>query len=246
VVNEKFVEEYLVGKNAIGQTLTWELPRTKIRGVQIVGVSGNWHFGEVQRELKPVVYVAFSQNSYVEIGEMFYALRTAGNPLGYVNAVREIVRRADPRVPVSNAVTESAAIDRSLNQEITFARLCTAFGVLALVIACVGLYGTVAYNVARRTNEVGIRMALGAQRTGIVWMILRDVLMVAGIGLAISVPAALATSKFVEAFLFAMKPNDPMTLLVAIATLVSAAVVAGYLPARKASRIDPMMALRHE
>lgn len=246
VVNEKFVEEYLVGKNAIGQTLTWELPRTKIRGVQIVGVSGNWHFGEVQRELKPVVYVASSQSSYVEIGEMFYALRTAGNPLGYVNAVREIVRRADPRVPVSNVLTESAAIDRSLNQEITFARLCTAFGVLALVIACVGLYGTVAYNVARRTNEVGIRMALGAQLTGIVWMILRDVLMVAGIGLAISVPAALATSKFVEAFLFAMKPNDPMTLLVAIATLVSAAVVAGYLPARKASRIDPMMALRHE
>jgi macrolide transport system ATP-binding/permease protein len=246
VVNEKFVEEYLVGKNAIGQSLTWELPRTKIRGVQIVGVSGNWHFGEVQRELTPVVYVAFSQSSYVEIGEMFYALRTAGNPLGYVNAVREIVRRADPRVPVSNVVTERAAIDRSLNQEITFARLCTAFGVLALVIACVGLYGTVAYNVARRTNEVGIRMALGAQRAGIVWMILRDVLMVAGIGLAISVPAALATSKFVEAFLFAMKPNDPIALLVAVATLVSAAVVAGYLPARKASRIDPMMALRHE
>ena len=246
VVNERFVEEYLAGKNALGQTLMWEQPRTKIRGVEIVGVSGNWHFGQVQRELRPVVYVPFSQSSYVEIGEMFYELRTAGNPLGYVNAVREIVRRADPRVPVSNMVTESAAIDRSMNQEITFARLCTAFGVLALVIACVGLYGTVAYNATRRTNEVGVRMALGAQRAGIVWMILRDALMVAGIGLAISVPAVLATSKFVEAFLFAMKPNDPMALLVAVATLVSAAVVAAYMPARKASRIDPMMALRHE
>ena len=142
-------------------------------------------------------------------GEMFYELRTAGNPLGFVNAVREIVRRADPRVPVSEVVTESAAIDRSLHQEISFARLCTAFGVLALVIACVGLYGTVAYNVARRTNEVGIRMTLGAQCAGIVWMILREVLLVAGVGLALSIPAVLAASKFVESFLFATKPNDP-------------------------------------
>ena len=246
VVNEKFVEEYFGGKNAIGQTLTWEQPRTKIRGVEIVGVSGNWHFGEVQRKIQPVVYVAFRQSSYVEIGEMVYELRAAGNPLAYVNAVREIVRRADPRVPVSNMVTESAAIDRSMNQEITFARLCTAFGVLALVIACVGLYGTVAYNVARRTSEVGIRMALGAQSRGIVWMVLRDVLLVVGVGLAMSVPVVLATSKVVEAFLFATKPNDPLTLAAAIGILVLAAVLAGYAPARKASRIDPMVALRQE
>jgi macrolide transport system ATP-binding/permease protein len=246
VVNEKFVQEYLGGKNAIGQTLTWEQPKTKIRGVEIVGVSGNWHFGQAQREIKPIVYVPFSQNSYVQTGEMFFELRTAGNPLGYVNAVREIVRRADARVPVSDVVTQSVAIDRSMNQEIIFARLCTAFGVLALVTACVGLYGTVAYNVARRTCEVGIRMALGAQRGGIVWMVLRDVLLVAGVGLAISVPLVLATSKLVEAFLFAMQPNDPVTLATAIGILVLAAVLAGYAPARKASRIDPMVALRHE
>ncbi|HKW57819.1 MAG TPA: ABC transporter permease [Candidatus Acidoferrum sp.] len=246
VVNEKFVKEYFAGKNPVGQTLTWENPMTKIHGVEIVGVSGNWHFGQAQRELTPIVYVPFSQSSYVETGEMFYELRTAGNPLGYVNAVREIVRRADARVPVSDVVTERAAIDRSMSQEILLARLCTAFGVLALVIACVGLYGTVAYNVARRTNEVGIRMALGAQRAGIVWMVLCDVLLVAGIGLAISVPAVLATSKFVEAFLFAMKPNDPAVLAAAVAILVSSAVVAGYVPARKASRIDPVEALRHE
>ena len=246
VVNEKFVEEYFRGKNAIGQTLTWELPMTQVRGVEVVGVSGNWHFGEAQRKIEPIVYVAFRQSSYVEIGEMFFELRAAGNPLGYVNAVREIVRRADPRVPVSNVVTESAAIERSMNQEITFARLCTAFGVLALVIACVGLYGTVAYNVARRTSEVGIRMALGAQRAGIVWMVLRDVLLVVGVGLAVSVPVVLATSNVVKAFLFATKPNDPLTLATAMGILVLAAILAGYAPARKASRIDPIAALRHE
>ena len=246
VVNEKFVEKYLERKSPIGQSLTWEQPRTKVRGVEIVGVSGNWHFGEAQRAIEPIVYVPFSQSSYAQTDEMFYELRTPGNPLGYVNAVRQIVRKADPRVPVTDLMSESTAIDRSRNQEIMFARLCTAFGVLALAIACVGLYGTVAYNVARRTNEVGIRMALGARSAGIVWMVLREIFVVTGAGLAMSVPIVLATSKVVQTFLFAMKPNDPITLAAAIGILVLAAVLAGYAPARRASRIDPMAALRHE
>jgi macrolide transport system ATP-binding/permease protein len=104
----------------------------------------------------------------------------------------------------------------------------------------------VAYNVARRTSEIGIRMALGAQRGRLVWMVLREVLMLAGIGIAASVPGALAASKLVESFLFGMRPNDPWALAAAVATLLVAALVAGYLPARKASWIDPMVALRHE
>jgi macrolide transport system ATP-binding/permease protein len=104
----------------------------------------------------------------------------------------------------------------------------------------------VAYNVARRTSEFGIRMALGAQRGRLVWMVLREVLMLAGIGIAASVPGALAASKLVESFLFGMRPNDPWALAAAVATLLVAALVAGYLPARKASSIDPMVALRHE
>jgi predicted permease len=247
VVNEKFVQVYFDGRNPIGHTLAkaaWT--KENREGLEIVGVSGNWHFGEAQRQINPIVYVPFSQNSYVQTGEMFFEMRTAGNPLGYIKAVREIVQKADPRVPLSNVVTESAAIDRSMNQEITFARLCTAFGVLALVIACVGLYGTVAYNVARRTNEVGIRMALGARSAGIVWMVLREIFVLTGVGLAISVPAVLVTSKLVEAFLFAMKPNDPVSLAAAIMILVLAAVLAGYAPARRAARIDPMVALRNE
>jgi len=160
--------------------------------------------------------------------------------------VREAVRRSDPRVPVSEIRSQTEDIDRTINQEITFAELCSGFAILALVIACVGLYGTVSYNVARRTGEIGIRMALGAERGRVVWMILREVCVLAAVGLAVSVPTALATSKLVESFLFGMKPNDPLSLALAVAILVGAALLAGYLPARKASRIDPMIALRNE
>jgi ABC-type antimicrobial peptide transport system permease subunit len=163
-----------------------------------------------------------------------------------VHAVRDLVRRADQRLPLSDVKSQSAWIDQTINQEITFARLCTAFAILALVIACVGLYGTMSYKVARRTSEIGIRMALGAQRWRVVWMVLREVVLLASIGLAISVPTALVASRLVESFLFGMRPNDPLALSGSVVTLLLAAMLAGYLPARNASRIDPMIALRHE
>jgi macrolide transport system ATP-binding/permease protein len=175
-----------------------------------------------------------------------YELRTAGDPLGYVNSVREIVRRADARVPVYEIRTQEADIDRTINQEITFAALCSGFALLALAIASVGLYGTVSYNVARRTGEIGIRMALGAEPGRVVGMVLGEVVGLAAAGLAVGMAAALATSKFVASFLYGIKANDPLALALAVATLLAAAMLAGYAPARKASRIDPMTALRHE
>jgi len=175
-----------------------------------------------------------------------YELRTSGDPLAFVNAVREIVHQADARVPVTSLKTQTAQINDTISQEIAFAKLCTSFGVLALAIACVGLYGTISYSVARRTNEIGIRMALGARRGGVIWMILQQVFVLTIAGLAIGLPAALAASKFVESFLFGMKPNDPLAITAAVAVLIAAAVVAGYAPARRASKIDPMVAVRHE
>jgi ABC-type antimicrobial peptide transport system permease subunit len=189
------------------------------------------------------VFVAASQ---IVPDGMTYALRTAGDPLRYVSSVREIVREADPRIPVTNVVTQAAEIDRTISQELTLAKLCTGFAILALLIACVGLYGTMSYSVARQVGEIGIRMALGAQRRAVVWMVLRRVLLLAGVGLAISVPAALSASQLVKSFLFETQPNDPGILVLAGAVLVSAAILAGYVPARRASRIDPLAALRHE
>ena len=115
-----------------------------------------------------------------------------------------------------------------------------------MVIACVGLYGTISYNVARRTMEIGIRMALGAQRGSVIWMVLREVCLLAVLGLAVSVPTAFGATRFLKSFLFQMTANDPATLGFAIVTLLSSALIAGYLPARRASRIDLMITLRHE
>jgi len=175
-----------------------------------------------------------------------YALRTAGDPLRFVQSVHEIVREADSRTPVTNVATQAAEIDRTISRELTFAKLCSSFAILALLMACVGLYGTMSYNVARQAGEIGTRMALGAQRGDVAWMVLRRVLILAAVGLAISVPAALIASRLVKSFLFETQPNDPGTLAMAGIVLLSAAILAGYGPARRASRIDPLAALRQE
>src|SRR3982074_1144041 len=145
------------------------------------------------------VFVAVSQFSPEGVT---YALRTAGDPLTFVQSVHEIVREADSRIPVTKVVTQAAEIDRTISRELTFAKLCTGFAVLALLMACVGLYGTMSYNVARQVGEIGIRMALGAQRGAVVWMVLRRVLLLATAGLAISVPVALVASRLVKTILF--------------------------------------------
>jgi ABC-type antimicrobial peptide transport system permease subunit len=177
---------------------------------------------------------------------MTYVLRTEGDPHRYISTVREVVRQADARVPLTDVRTQSAEIDQTINQEIVFARLCSAFAILALVIACVGLYGTMAYTVGRRTNEIGIRIALGAGRGTVIWMVLRQVCVLAVLGLAISLPIALGTSRLVASFLFNTQPNDPVALTVAVSVLLTAALLAGYGPARRASRISPMSALRQD
>jgi ABC-type antimicrobial peptide transport system permease subunit len=211
-----------------------------------VGIARNARYGSLKGEFRDVVYLPFSQRSYRPVDEMTFALRTSGDPLRYVSTVRAIVHQADARVPVTDVKTQAAQIDQTMNQEIIFARLCTTFAILALLIACVGLYGTMSYTVVRRTGEIGIRMALGAQRGAVVWMVLRQVFVLAAVGLAIGVPTALGISRFVESFLFGVKPNSPAALVLAAAILLGAVLLAGSMTARKASRIDPMTALRHE
>jgi macrolide transport system ATP-binding/permease protein len=224
VVNEEFARTFFGTDDPIGKHVT--LPRACATcDIEIVGVSRNVRYGKLKEAAPTTIFLSFSQGVWGPVGEATYQLRTAGNPLGVVRAVREIVERADPRVPPTRVKTQRALIDATINQEVIFARLCTVFALLALAIACVGLYGTMSYGVARRTSEIGVRMALGARRATVVWMVLREVLTLAAIALAVSVPVALTA---------------------AVLTMVGATLLAGYLPARNASRIDPMTALRHE
>jgi macrolide transport system ATP-binding/permease protein len=248
IINQAFAKANFGDRNPLGQHLILQEAGKQdsvARDMEIVGISRNARYGSLTRAIPPVVYMPYDQG-YPQPNEMVYVLRTLGDPLRYVNSVREIMHQADARVPVLEIRTQAADIDRSINQEIVFAELCSGFAVLALVIACIGLYGTVSYNVARRTGEIGIRMALGAQRAVVVRMVLREVLVAAAAGLAIGMGTALAISKYVESLLYGIKPNDPLALTMAVMTLLSAALLAGYMPARKASRIDPMTAVRHE
>jgi predicted permease len=242
VISEELARTYFENENPVGRRIT--LPDEK-RDLEIVGVSANLRYGSLRNEEESAmtVFVAVSQFSP---DRMTYALRTVGDPMRFVQSVHEIVREADSRIPVTNVVTQAAEIDRTISQELTFAKLCTGFAVLALLTACVGLYATMSYSVARQVGEIGIRMALGAKRGAVVWMVLRRVLLLAAVGLAISVPAALSASHLVKSFLFDTQPNDPGSLAMAAIVLLSAAILAGYAPARRASRIDPLTALRHE
>ncbi|MGH9582141.1 MAG: FtsX-like permease family protein [Bryobacteraceae bacterium] len=160
--------------------------------------------------------------------------------------VRKVVHKFAPDIPVTNLMTQTQRIDSTITQERTFADLCTVFAFLALAIACVGLYGAMAYEVSRRTNEIGIRMALGAERRRIVWMVLREVLALAAIGVAVGYICAWFALPVINSFVFGMKPTDPATTLSAAGILIAALVLAGYVPALRASRIDPVTALRHE
>jgi len=173
VVNQAFAKNFFGTDDPVGKHV--KLPRACAAcDIEIVGLVANARYGRLKQEPPSTIFLSISQAVREPVSLITYQLRTAGNPLGVSNAVRRIVERADPTVPLTRVKTQEALIEGLINQEVTFARLCTAFALLALAIACVGLYGTMSYGVARRTSEIGIRMALGAQRAGVVWMVLRE------------------------------------------------------------------------
>jgi macrolide transport system ATP-binding/permease protein len=239
VVNRSLAKS-LGADNPIGRTL-----RLGADQFEIVGLADDALSFTLKEERRPAVYFSYLQAPRPSFN-MTYEIRTSGDPLGLAAGVRRAVREIDSRLAIHEMKTQSAHIDQAISSEVTLARLCSAFAILALVIACIGLYGTVAFHVARRTNEIGIRMTLGAQRGRIVWMVVRQVLGLTAAGLALGVPLALTGSHYVKSLLFGIESHDPVAIGIGVAALVVSCVLAGFVPARRAARIDPLVAVRHD
>ena len=242
VVNQRFASLFFGGESPIGRQFSFSKTAPRM---EIVGVAKTAHYNSLQEKDQPVIYIPYTQ-TLARLRGMFFELRTAGNPYNAVGEVRRIVHEASRAVSITEVTTQAERIEQTIEQQRTFADLGTCFAILALAIASVGLYGAMAYTVARRTGELGLRMALGAQRPKIIWMVLREVLTLTAAGLLIGFVVARMTTKFVESFLYGMKVNDPLAIAAAIGILLASALAAGYIPAWRASRIDPAAALRNE
>ncbi|MGH9582036.1 MAG: FtsX-like permease family protein, partial [Bryobacteraceae bacterium] len=249
VVNEAFVKKYLPHTNPIGQIFYppgWDLNQVNhSEPIAIVGVAKDAHYKGVHQEVPPTAYEPYALRFSGDT-RMVFVIRTPLAPLSLASAVRKAVARVDVNLPVSDMRTEREQIDRSLGTETMFASLVSLFGAIALILAAIGLYGVVAFSVARRTREIGIRMALGARRGNVLWLILRQSLLMAVAGIAAGVPCALLLTKLVGTLLYGVKPDDPITLLSAIAVMIAVAALASWIPARRAAKVDPMTALRYE
>jgi predicted permease len=245
VVNQSFAQAFFHDQNPIGRRLTFEADSDK-DDFEIVGVIGDSKYDSAKEKADRTVFRPILQVQDQQAFNNVIELRTAGDPLGLTAQVRSAVTQINDKLPVLNVTSLRLQTDESLKQEKLIAQLVSFFGLLGLLLSCVGLYGIMAHAVVRRTNEIGIRLALGAERGQITWMVLRESLVLVAIGLAVGIPAALVAANLISSQLFGVNPRDPVSLLTAAIALTAVAALAGYLPARKAARVNPLVALRYE
>ena len=250
VINEAMARKYFPGRNPIGQRFSLGAPFNPKESLTIVGVAANARYYSLRDPVPPMEFAAALQMpdgaSYNSDYEKEVALRTIGDPEPVIAAIRPAVKQVAPDLPVTSVKLAKDVVGTALRQNRTLAELSSAFGVLTVLLACIGLYGTLAYRVSRRTQEIGIRMALGAQRANLMWLITREGLCLIVPGIAVGVMAALASTKVLASQLFGVTPDDLLTFVATSALLLVVALAACWIPARRAMRVDPMVALRHE
>ncbi|HKR12950.1 MAG TPA: ABC transporter permease [Pyrinomonadaceae bacterium] len=241
VVSESMAKRFFPNGSPLGKRFGIEGPNS-VDQIEVVGVVKDAKYGSLQEQFRPMAFYSYMQQPDT-LGNL--VVRVSGST-SVVPQIRQAITSVDRNLPVDEVVTLSEQIGRSLVQQKLVARLATFFGLLALLLACVGLYGVMSYGVARRTNEIGIRMALGARTRSVLWLVLREALLLVVIGLVVGVLTSLAVTKTAASLLYELKPNDPLTIALATLLLAGVAALAGYLPARRAARVDPMVALRDE
>jgi predicted permease len=239
IVNDSFARYFFGDENPLGKRFSVG----PFKSLEIVGVVGNARLESLRETMSRTVYYVESERF---LGRQRLCVRATGDAGALVAAIRNVVHSLDPNLPVFDIKTFADHIDESISRERLIALLSSFFGLIALLLAALGLYGVMAHAVARRTREIGVRMALGAQARNVLWLVLRETLFLVAIGIAIGLPVALAAARLIKGFLFGLSANDPLTIALAASLMLAVAALAGYLPARRAASVDPMDALRHE
>jgi predicted permease len=246
IVNQTLAKRYFPNENPIGKRFGFDSEKTG--EIEIVGLVRDAKYTSQRDEIPPTVYLSWLQELR-SIGSVTFDVRTTGEPTAAVAAIRQAVREVDGNLPLNNIMTQIEQADETLAMERLFAKLLSLFGLLAQQLASIGLYGVLAWSVSQRTNEIGIRMALGASRSSVLKMILKQGMTLTLIGVALGLAGAYVLTKYLESLttmLYGVQPRDTLTYGVAAALLTLVALVACFIPARRATRIDPMVALRYE
>ena len=242
VISETMARRFFGESSPLGKRFGINGPASSEQ-IEVIGVAKDAKGQSVTEAMPPVAYYHHAQQSESLNN---FVVRYTGASATLAPQIRQAIKQVNSNLPIDEVVSLSEHIGRSLVQQRLIARLASFFGLLALLLACVGLYGVLSYTVARRTNEIGIRVALGAQPRGIVVLMMREVLLLVALGAGIGLTAAMATTRLVSNLLFGLTPTDPLTIVMATLLLISVTALAGYLPARRASRVDPLVALRND
>jgi hypothetical protein len=245
IINETFARQCFPNQNPLGKYLSDpqednERPIGLQPGYLIVGIAGDAKYNSLRSEIQPTMYMPLVRNG------AHFELRTAADPLALVKVVHEIVSGVDDNLPLFDVRTQTEQIDQTLYLDRLMSQISSAFALLALVLACIGLYGLLSYEVARRTRELGIRMALGGQRRDLLRLVVSQGILLVLIGAAIGIATAIGVTRFMSTILYGVHADDPLTFAGVAILLTLVALAACYIPARRATRVDPMVALRYE